>query len=62
MTSPATVNTSDSVPTVGKKKMVMRSLRVPEDLWDQAKEKADNQDQNISDVVRDLLAEWVKGK
>lgn len=61
---PATtdVNTSASVRAVGKPNMVMRSLRVPLDLWERAKAKADAEDLNISDVVRDLLREWVDKK
>lgn len=62
MTQPTDVNTSDSLPSVPKPNMVMRSLRVPEKLWEQAKAKADAEDQNISDVVRDLLKKWVEGK
>lgn len=57
---PENVNTSASVSPVGKPNMVMRSLRVPLELWERAKAKADDTDQNISDVVRDLLEEWVK--
>lgn len=56
------VLTSDTVTRVPKPKMVMRSLRVPEKLWDAAKSKADAEDMNISDVVRDLLTKWVNGK
>lgn len=59
MTSPTNVNTSDTVPVVGKPKMVMRSLRVPETLWERAKDKADREDKNISDIVRELLTKWV---
>lgn len=47
---------------VGKPNMVMRSLRVPEKLWAEARAKADAEDKNISDVVRELLAEWVEGE
>lgn len=60
MTSTPHVNTSATVTPVAKPKMVMRSLRVPEKLWNDAKAKADEQDLNISDVVRELLAEWVE--
>lgn len=56
------VNTSASLRAVGKPNMVMRSLRVPLDLWERAKAKADAEDLNISDVVRDLLREWVDKK
>lgn len=40
--------------------MVMRSVRVPLKLWDRAKKKADANDENISDVVRRLLEEYVE--
>jgi hypothetical protein len=56
------VMTTDTLAHVGKPNMVMRSLRVPLDLWERAKAKADATDQNISDVVRDLLAKWVDEK
>lgn len=61
MASLTDVNTSASVTPVAKPKMVMRSLRVPEKLWDAAKAKAEAQDLNVSDVVRELLSDWVSG-
>ena len=51
----------DTLPPVPKKKMVMRSLRVPEGLWEDARKKADEQDLNISDVIRALLEQHVNG-
>lgn len=62
MTTTEDVNTSDTVPPVGKPNMVMRSLRVPLELWNEARAKADAEDKNISDVVRDLLVKWVEDK
>lgn len=53
---------SDTLPRVGKPKMVMRSLRVPEKLWDAAREKADEREENISDVLREALERYVKRK
>lgn len=44
----------------GKPKMVMRSLRVPERLWNDAKAKADERQENISDVLREALDRYVK--
>lgn len=44
----------------GKPKMIMRSLRVPEALWDAAKETADRRQENISDVIREALEKYVK--
>lgn len=45
-----------------KPKMVMRSLRVPEALWDAARAKADERQENISDVIREALERYVKRK
>lgn len=57
--------TSENVNTlrrVAKPKMVMRSLRVPESLWEAAKAKAEERQENISDVVREALERYVKRK
>lgn len=53
------VNTSARLPNVPKPRMVMRSLRVPEKLWEAAKAKADEREENISDVVRRALERYV---
>lgn len=45
-----------------KPNMVMRSLRVPETLWEQAKAKADERQENLSDVIREALERYVKRK
>lgn len=42
-----------------KRKMVMRSIRVPEKLWEAAKAKADENELGISDVVRELLKGYI---
>lgn len=47
---------------VAKPKMVMRSLRVPEKLWEAARAKADEREENISDVIREALERYVRGK
>lgn len=49
-----------TVRRVAKPKMVMRSLRVPEKLWDAAKAKADEREENISDVIREALERYVR--
>lgn len=54
--------TTSSLNPVGKPKMVMRSIRVPEKLWTAAKERADREDLNISDVLRAALERYVKGE
>jgi predicted DNA-binding protein len=45
---------------MAKPSMVMRSLRVPEDLWERAKAKADERQENLSDVIREALERYVK--
>lgn len=50
----------DTLPTVPKPTMVMRSLRVPEKLWEAAKAKADQRQENISDVIRAALEHYIK--
>ena len=42
--------------------MVMRSLRVSEKLWADAKAKADERQENVSDVLREALERYVKRK
>lgn len=54
--------TSGSLPRVAKPVMIMRSLRVPADLWEAAKAKADERQENISDVIREALERYVKKK
>lgn len=49
-----------TLPRVTKPKMVIRSLRVPLKLWDAAKAKADEREENISDVIREALERYVK--
>lgn len=39
--------------------MVMRSIRVPLALWNAARAKADERDENISDVIRAALERYV---
>lgn len=56
------VNTSDTVPRVAKIPMVMRSIRVPAALWEAAKQKADDNGESISDVVREALEKYVRRK
>lgn len=49
----------DTLPPMPKPTMVMRSLRVPEKLWEAAKAKADERQENISDVIRAALETYV---
>lgn len=45
-----------------KPPMVMRSIRVPLRLWNEARAKADERDENISDVIREALERYVRRK
>ncbi len=47
---------------MAKPVMIMRSLRVPEALWLAAKAKADERQENISDVIREALERYVSRK
>lgn len=47
---------------MSKPVMVMRSLRVQLRLWEQAKAKADEREENLSDVIREALERYVKRK
>jgi hypothetical protein len=50
----------DTLRTVPKPKMVMRSQYVPLKLWEKAKAVADENEQNISDAVREGLELYIK--
>ena len=54
--------TRDTLRGMAKPKMVMRSLRVPEKLWSDAKIKADEREENLSDVIREALERYAKRK
>lgn len=56
------VNTPANLPRVAKPPMVMRSVRVPLRLWNEAKAKADEREENISDVIREALERYVRRK
>lgn len=45
-----------------KPPMVMRSIRVPLPLWTAAMNKADERDENLSDVIRAALERYVARK
>lgn len=51
---------TDTMARMPKPIMVMRSLRVPAALWERAKAKADERDENISDVIREALQRYVE--
>jgi Arc/MetJ-type ribon-helix-helix transcriptional regulator len=37
----------------------LRNVRVPDELWDAALARAEDEHTNVSEVVRELLQEWV---
>lgn len=51
---------STTLRRVAKPNMIMRSLRVPEKLWEAAKAKADEREENISDVIREALERYIR--
>ena len=51
---------TDTLRHVSKPAMVMRSIRVPLKLWERAKAKADEREENISDVVRAALLAYLE--
>ncbi len=40
----------------------LRNVRIPDELWRAAGEKAAAEDRNVSDVIRELLRNWVRRK
>ena len=45
---------------VAKPPMVMRSIRVPAKLWEAAMAKAEEREENLSDVIREALERYAK--
>lgn len=43
-----------------KPPMILRSIRVPENLWNAAKAQADARGENLSDVIREALERYVR--
>lgn len=58
-TSHSNVNTSASVEDVGKRPMVMRSIRVPLKLWERLKVKAEEEEMDVSEVIRQLIERYL---
>ncbi|MBD8056671.1 ribbon-helix-helix protein, CopG family [Rhodococcus ruber] len=40
----------------------LRNVRVPDELWDAARERAEAEGRHVSDVVREALHRYAKGK
>lgn len=62
MTAWPSVNTPTTLPDVAKVAMVMRSIRVPLRLWNEAKDIADELGLDISGVVRLLLERFIRDR
>lgn len=43
-----------------KRPMKSRVIRIPDDLWDAAKEKADEKGETVSEAVRKFLERYVR--
>ena len=37
-----------------------RPIRIPDELWQAAKDKAANENTTVSEVIRALLTEWIE--
>jgi predicted CopG family antitoxin len=37
----------------------LRNVRIPDDLWDAALRKAEEEQTSVSDVIREFLQRWV---
>lgn len=37
----------------------LRNVRIPDQLWDAALARAQDEDTSVSEVIRELLQEWV---
>lgn len=40
----------------------LRSVRVPNELWNEAAEKAHGEDMTLAEVIRAMLADYVDGR
>jgi hypothetical protein len=61
VTNPAPVSTLDPMrSTTGK--TPGRNIRIGDELWDAAKAKAAANGDHLSDIVRELLTDYVEGK
>lgn len=47
----------ESVPN--KPKTPVRTVRVEDEIWEPAKAQAKSEGRNLSEVIRELLAEWI---
>lgn len=59
-TSRTNVNTPDTVRRMAKPPMVMRSIRVPEDLWERLKARAVVEQKDVSQIVRELIERYLR--
>lgn len=40
----------------------IRGIRIPDDLWDAARRKAEAEGRNLSEIIREALQEYVDGR
>lgn len=43
-------------------KTPLRNVRIPDELWDAARQRAEAEGRHVSDVVREALHRYAKGK
>jgi hypothetical protein len=51
-------NTFPAVPKQTRPRMVVRSFRIPEDVWAKVLERCEREGINPTEVVRELVVEW----
>ena len=55
-----TLSQSDTIRRMAKPAMVQKTYRVPKALYEAAMDKAAENEQNLSDVIREALEKYVK--
>lgn len=50
------------MPNAPRKDNPARTIRVPDDLWNRARERADERGETVSEAVRRFLVRYVKEK
>lgn len=48
------------MPNAPRKDNPARTIRVPDELWDRAKKRADERDETVSEAVRKFLERYVR--
>lgn len=47
---------------MARKKMPLRSVKIPDEIWEPAQEKAEAEGKTLSAVIREELARYIKRK